>query len=139
MNISHPITLGFSLIWYSIIIGFFLRTKRISWFFYLLVLVFLGGVIVLIIYMCTLSANEKFMGGPLISFLRHVIIFSLLLFIPTHISNVNKFILSESAVYVLYENLILRNTIFLILYLIITIVVVVKLVKFETGPIIKRL
>ena len=31
-----------------------------SWFFYLIILVFLGGVIILIIYISTLAANEKF-------------------------------------------------------------------------------
>jgi len=53
LRLTHPISLGIILIFYSLLF-------RTLWFFYLLVLVFLGGVIILIIYIRTLAANEKF-------------------------------------------------------------------------------
>merc|ERR1711970_1483685 len=57
---SHPISIGLILVLLSILSGAILIKMNITWFFYLLVLVFLGGVIVLIIYISTLAANEKF-------------------------------------------------------------------------------
>merc|ERR1712002_713944 len=57
---SHPISIGLILVLLSILSGAILIKINITWFFYLLVLVFLGGVIVLIIYISTLAANEKF-------------------------------------------------------------------------------
>ena len=60
MIMSHPISLGIIIIIMALNIGLWAFYIVYSWFIYLLVLVFLGGVIVLIIYMSTLSANEKF-------------------------------------------------------------------------------
>merc|ERR1712237_294372 len=97
----------------SIIIGIIVIKITLSWFFYLLVLVFLGGVIVLIIYINTLAINEKFF------------------FIKINLSNFISIIL--------YESMNSVSLLFLILYLLLTLICVVKLVKFEYGPLIKRL
>merc|ERR1712237_221396 len=61
LNLTHPISLGIVLIFYSLLMGVTTIIFRTPWFFYLLVLVFLGGVIILIIYIRTLAANEKFL------------------------------------------------------------------------------
>merc|ERR1712184_75222 len=107
LRLTHPISLGIILIFYSLLIGVATITLRTPWFFYLLVLVFLGGVIILIIYIRTLAANEKFIAPK-----------SFNLFAPVFIIFI---------------------TIFLITYLLITMVCVVKLVKFERGPLVGRL
>merc|ERR1739846_235111 len=97
----------------SIIIGIICIKINLSRFFYLLVLVFLGGVIILIIYINTLAINEKF-----------------------YFYKIN---FSNSISINLYESINFLSLIFLILYLLLTLICVVKLVKFEYGPLIKRL
>jgi hypothetical protein len=139
-QISHPISLGVVLIVYSLLVGRISIFFRFPWFFYLLVLVFLGGVIVLIIYIRTLSANEKFIiKSPshrgsiliLIYILRSVLFFDYIL--PGKLNN--------SGVYAfhVYEYSRSSLTVFLIRYLLLTIIRVVKLVKFEKGPLVARL
>ena len=120
------------------ILAFFIN---ISWFFYLLVLVFLGGVIILIIYISTLATNEKFYvfrlkNKRLISILLilRIVFINLIVFpsfdkIPPH-----NFIPN-----ILYEPINFNSILFLMLYLLLTIICVVKLVKFEAGPLIIRL
>jgi NADH-ubiquinone oxidoreductase chain 6 len=61
ISLTHPITIGLILIGHTVIIG--VVTGIISsnfWFSYILFLVFLGGVLVLFIYITRLAANEKF-------------------------------------------------------------------------------
>jgi len=137
---SHPISLGLILVILSLITGAFLIKIRISWFFYLLVLVFLGGVIVLIIYIRTLAANEKIFFKVtnkmvIFTFLSLIILLFLLLEKNLKIKTSIGVIVAGS----LYECSNISTLIFLIIYLLLTIVCVVKLVKFESGPLIKRL
>ena len=137
---SHPISLGLMLVILSSITGAFLIKIRISWFFYLLVLVFLGGVIVLIIYIRTLAANEKIffkVTNKMVIFTFLSLIILLFLFLEKNLK-----IKTSIGVIVagsLYECSNISTLIFLIIYLLLTIVCVVKLVKFESGPLIKRL
>merc|ERR1712002_700643 len=107
-----------------------------TWYLYLLIIVFLGGVIVLIIYICALSSNEKF--SSLNKFgLTKMVIFSLLsLTISYYYINL---VINISFVTPLYSSINYTCTIMLILYLLITIIVIVKLVKYEEGPLINRL
>ena len=137
---SHPISIGLILVLLSILRGGILIKINITWFFYLLVLVFLGGVIVLIIYMSTLAANEKF--------------FLSISTIKTGASGTARLVvgiglyqkyaggkISPGGIVasVLYEGPNMSILVFLIFYLLLTLVAVVKLVKFESGPLIRRL
>merc|ERR1712037_214355 len=132
LRLTHPISLGIILIFYSLLIGVATITLRTPWFFYLLVLVFLGGVIILIIYIRTLAANEKFIAPKPFN-----------LFAPVFIINNYNYTLKSSfntrILINLYEYSNRRISIFLITYLLITMVCVVKLVKFERGPLVGRL
>ena len=110
-----------------------------SWFFYLLVLVFLGGVIILIIYIRTLSANEKFFvtnTGLPISFL--LLLRLILVFYYEYNKTINLRIKS-CFISNVYEQSNSSLTLRLIIYLLLTILCVVKLVKFEKGPLVRRL
>merc|ERR1712037_766739 len=113
LRLTHPISLGIILIFYSLLIGVATITLRTPWFFYLLVLVFLGGVIIFIIYIRIFFINN---------------------YNYTLKSSFNTRILIN-----LYEYSNRRISIFLITYLLITMVCVVKLVKFERGPLVGRL
>lgn len=107
----------------------------------MIILVFLGGVIILIIYISTLAANEKFRIVKL-DWISIYTIFLLRVFIITIIkykNTINFIRINNTAVGILYESSNFTLLLFLILYLLLTLVCVVKLVKFESGPLIKRL
>lgn len=140
VTISHPISLGVVLIFYSLLVGRIRMFFSFPWFFYLLVLVFLGGVIVLVIYIRTLSANEKFAH----SYHNHSLFYfftaytlRILLFFEFSYALKSGNILSYVRHVYSYSNSVL--TIFLMRYLLLTMVRVVKLVKFEKGPLVGRL
>jgi len=137
--ISHPIFFSVILIISSIVIGIMCIKINLSWFFYLLVLVFLGGVIVLIIYINTLAINEKFFYYKINYKPTYLFIFFFLLQIILVKNFYYKINLSNYISMNLYESMNFISLLFLILYLLLTLVCVVKLVKFEYGPLIKRL
>ena len=139
LQLAHPLTLGLILISSAILTGSFLSLLRSSWFFYLLILVFLGGVIILIIYIVTLSANKKFTAP---SNLKTTIIIFLGLPIILNIRYRHSRISSSdygSPALFIYEHAQLPALEILMLYLLLTLVCVVKLVKFESGPLVRRL
>jgi len=123
----------------SIIIGVMCIKINLSWFFYLLVLVFLGGVIILIIYINTLAINEKFFFYKINHKYLYLFIFIFLLQIIFYKNFFLKINFSNFISISLYESINLLSLIFLIFYLLLTLICVVKLVKFEYGPLIKRL
>ena len=94
-------------------------------------------VIVLIIYIRTLAANEKFKNLKSYWGLS-ILLVPFILKVPINLSH---FKISSSMVSILslyhYSNFSLL--VFLILYLLLALVCVVKLIKFEAGPLIKRL
>merc|ERR1712008_561048 len=99
-----------------------------------------GGVIVLIIYIRTLAANEKIFFKVtnkmvIFTFLSLIILLFLLLEKNLKIKTSIGVIVAGS----LYECSNISTLILLIIYLLLTIVCVVKLVKFESVPLIKRL
>ena len=139
LYINHPISLGFILIFYALATGLLSLMLSSSWFFYLLVLVFLGGVIILIIYIRTLSANEKFFvtnTGLPVSFL--LLLRLILVFYYEYNKTINLGIKS-CFISNVYEQSNSSLTLRLIIYLLLTILCVVKLVKFEKGPLVRRL
>merc|ERR1712201_68821 len=103
MFISHPIFFSIILIIRSIVIGIICMKINLSWFFYLLVLVFLGGVIILIIYINTLAINEKFFFiKKNFSFIASVI--SLIIFFLVVKNTFSKINYSNSIRILIYEN-----------------------------------
>ena len=138
-KLTHPISLGIILVFYSLLIGITTMIFRIPWFFYLLVLVFLGGVMILIIYIRTLAANEKFIAPKSSRYLIFILVFLLSRFFSNYYNYIIKSSSNTRIVINLYEYSNISISIFSIFYLLITIVCVVKLVKFERGPLVGRL
>ena len=88
--------MAYVLIGYAILVRIRLRTLSIRWFIYLLVLIFLGGVIILIIYITSMAANEKF-NSYLKTRLRKIILGGALLIISiTFIPIIEKVIFLEN-------------------------------------------
>ena len=100
-------------------------------------LVFLGGVIILIIYINTLIINEKIFLKKFFHLGFYLFIIFIFFIYKNYIFiKVNN---RNFASIIIYENMNIFIILFLILYLLFTLICVVKLVKFEYGPLVKRL
>lgn len=58
--IYTPVSLGISLFLTRVFVVFLIRIFLCSWYRYILFLVYIGGMLVLFIYMCVISSNVKF-------------------------------------------------------------------------------
>nr|YP_010975293.1 NADH dehydrogenase subunit 6 [Aneogmena fischeri]WNX92427.1 NADH dehydrogenase subunit 6 [Aneogmena fischeri] len=151
MFMKHPLAMGFILLIQTILIS--LITGLISktfWFSYILFLVFLGGMLVLFIYITSLASNEMFslsMKLIIISLLMLMLfMFTLLLMDKNKMIqykniemmsnfNLNSYImenyLSLNKLYNFPTNLM---NILLMNYLLITLITIVKITKLFKGP-----
>nr|YP_010713102.1 NADH dehydrogenase subunit 6 [Meromyza saltatrix]WDA93968.1 NADH dehydrogenase subunit 6 [Meromyza saltatrix] len=153
MQINHPLAMGLILLIQTIIICLLtgLITKSF-WFSYVLFLIFLGGMLVLFIYVTSLASNEMF------SFSIKMIMYSLFLIMSTFMfmylmndyiyMNINIF---NNEMDLLYKNMFNKEnslnlnklynyptnmiTILLMNYLLITLIAIVKITKLFHGPI----
>nr|QXG19131.1 NADH dehydrogenase subunit 6 [Drosophila bifasciata] len=152
LNMIHPLAMGLTLLIQTIFICLItgLMTKSF-WYSYILFLIFLGGMLVLFIYVTSLASNEMFNLSIKLTLLASLILFFLLVtsilidksstsfFLINNemnpIMNLNSYIsensLSLNKLYNFPTNLI---TILLMNYLLITLIVVVKITKLFKGP-----
>nr|AMH85668.1 NADH dehydrogenase subunit 6 [Sarcophaga bullata] len=149
-NMKHPLAMGLTLLIQTTLICLTsgLMTKTF-WFSYILFLVFLGGMLVLFIYVTSLASNEMF------SFSIKLMITAIILFLLSisfysigsaslgkdwnmeikSIFDMNSYIMENSMSLVKlynYPNNLL--TIMLMNYLLITLIAVVKITKLFKGP-----
>nr|YP_009918971.1 NADH dehydrogenase subunit 6 [Pegoplata infirma]QMP96551.1 NADH dehydrogenase subunit 6 [Pegoplata infirma] len=151
MNMKHPLAMGLTLLIQTTLICLLsgLMTKSF-WFSYILFLVFLGGMLVLFIYVTSLASNEMF------SFSMKLLIISLSIFFMMmitlffldknillqysnleiqSISNMNSYLMENSlSLNKLYNYPTNLLTILLMNYLLITLIAVVKITKMFKGP-----
>nr|YP_009443871.1 NADH dehydrogenase subunit 6 [Amphigerontia montivaga]ATU07092.1 NADH dehydrogenase subunit 6 [Amphigerontia montivaga] len=145
----NPLTLGLILIFQTILLSIFVGLLTPSfWFLYLLMLVFIGGMLVLFVYVTSIFPNEKF------SFSQYSYIFLLslgsLLILTLYFMN-NLFMMNPNMNYL---DLLLMNKphhlmssttkifnsqnnfllIFLVNYLFYCMIVVIKITNFYSGP-----
>nr|YP_010025556.1 NADH dehydrogenase subunit 6 [Sarcophaga pauciseta]QOQ35855.1 NADH dehydrogenase subunit 6 [Sarcophaga pauciseta] len=150
-NMKHPLAMGLTLlIQTSLICSTTGLITKTFWFSYILFLVFLGGMLVLFIYVTSLASNEMFsfsmkllITTMMIFTLSTTILFfmdknTLMQFINIEtqpIFNLNSYIMENSLplnkLYNYPTNLL---TIMLMNYLLITLIVVVKITKLFKGP-----
>nr|AFO73441.1 NADH dehydrogenase subunit 6 [Anopheles farauti] len=152
MQMKHPLSMGLMLLIQTfltcLITGIYVKT---FWFSYILFLIFLGGMLILFIYVTSLSSNEMFsMSFSLLLISSTMILISLILFfildkslIEQFITNmeiqklsimnnlINENILALNKMYNFPTNLI---TLLLINYLFLTLLVTVKITKKFYGP-----
>nr|QNV12056.1 NADH dehydrogenase subunit 6 [Lithobius forficatus] len=134
--ISHPITLIFSLIIYTLLIAMMTSSMySMFWYGYILILVFLGGMLILFLYVASIAPNEMFPSIPV-----KMILMSLIMFIPLALylnKSSSLFIWDSSAMFNSLIKLYNQNfmlMLFIILYLLITLLIVVKITNFFSGP-----
>lgn len=147
-QIKHPLAIGFLLLIQTLIICLITGTifERF-WFSYILFLVFLGGILVLFIYVTALASNEIFIFSmKLIIYiiLTLIILLRINLFIdPIEFVIINNYSifnnilyksLNENSIFKLYNFPTNFINIFLITYLFFTLIVTVKITNFFFGP-----
>nr|AZA05078.1 NADH dehydrogenase subunit 6 [Drosophila subobscura] len=152
LNMIHPLAMGLTLLIQTIFICLIsgLMTKSF-WYSYILFLIFLGGMLVLFIYVTSLASNEMFnlsIKLTLFSMMILILLFIMSIFIDKSyttfffmnnemdsIFNLNSYFLENSLslnkLYNFPTNLV---TILLMNYLLITLIVVVKITKLFKGP-----
>ena len=134
--------MAYGLILYAVLVRIRLRTLRIRWFIYLLVLIFLGGVIVLIIYITSIAANEKFNSQLKKRFRRLILAILLVSLRITILPALEKVVFLENTPTFLMSLIEARSSLmyfWITFYLLLVLISVVKIVKLEEGPLVRRL
>ena len=144
--LSHPLSLGLIIIAQTLIICLnYSLLSKISWFSYILFLIFLGAIIVLFIYVASLAANEIFYQSNIITLFTItpliVIFFNDILLIPNNIINIkilsntsNININTSEILSMIFRPPYFLITLFIAAYLLLTLFIVVKLRSKFTGP-----
>lgn len=153
--LKHPLAIGLTLITQTVLVCIAVTLfSRMPWFSYILFLIFLGATLVLFIYVATLASNETFkLSFPIILIalitLLSLILFSLLRltsFFSEHtlfsqnllkdswvrtLNETNSTLVTLSRI---YRNYNISLTGLIILYLLLTLLVVVKIRSTFFGP-----
>nr|QZH43605.1 NADH dehydrogenase subunit 6 [Coboldia fuscipes] len=150
MQMSHPLAIGLMLLIQTLIISLITGLMaKTFWFSYILFLIFLGGMLVLFIYVSSLASNEMFkFSSNMMSISIMLLIFTLIMFIIMDKNMISFFNNLEMKNYIQFimnnDNSINLNklynmpsnfiTILLINYLFLTLIAVVKITNFFYGP-----
>nr|YP_009255463.1 NADH dehydrogenase subunit 6 [Anopheles laneanus]AND46712.1 NADH dehydrogenase subunit 6 [Anopheles laneanus]AWB98339.1 NADH dehydrogenase subunit 6 [Anopheles laneanus] len=152
MQMSHPLSMGLMLLIQTfltcLLTGIYVKT---FWFSYILFLIFLGGMLILFIYVTSLSSNEMFnmsFSLSLMSFMIFMFFMAIFLFLDKTL--IEQFVMNLEMEKILnFNNLINENmlslnkmynfpinmiTLLLINYLFLTLLVTVKITKKFYGP-----
>nr|YP_010533961.1 NADH dehydrogenase subunit 6 [Condylostylus luteicoxa]UXX49975.1 NADH dehydrogenase subunit 6 [Condylostylus luteicoxa] len=152
MQMNHPLAMGLMLLIQTLMISLASGIMAKSfWFSYIIFLVFLGGLLVLFIYVTSLASNEMFSMSMKITLLILTFSFmTVMILLVLDFSIINSFMensemiqLSENQSYCKENSLILSKiynyptnllTIILINYLLITLIAIVKITNVFYGP-----
>nr|YP_010489361.1 NADH dehydrogenase subunit 6 [Lauridromia dehaani]UWM10775.1 NADH dehydrogenase subunit 6 [Lauridromia dehaani] len=148
-QLNHPLSMGLILLLQTIMICLSSGLSTSSfWFSYILFLIFLGGMLVLFIYVASIASNENFLFSMslfiLISFLIFLLSLGLIFLDPLLTPNMMS--APESSIFMpyltstpnfinwLYSPPSMMFTLFIICYLLLTLFVVVKVTNMFLGP-----
>nr|WNG77949.1 NADH dehydrogenase subunit 6 [Helius pluto] len=152
MQMKHPLAMGMLLLMQTFIIclitGIFSKT---FWFSYILFLIFLGGMLVLFIYVTSLASNEMFSFSSNLMFNMTLLFMIMMIFmimmdfsiISSLISNLEMNLTTTQNNYIMENSINLNKlynfptnfmTILLINYLFLTLIIIVKISNNFMGP-----
>nr|YP_010238594.1 NADH dehydrogenase subunit 6 [Oestrus ovis]QTE20651.1 NADH dehydrogenase subunit 6 [Oestrus ovis] len=151
MTMNHPLAMGLTLLIQTTIIcllsGMLMKTY---WFSYILFLVFLGGMLVLFIYVTSLASNEMFTFSMKLTILSTLLIFislTITMFNDKNffqqLMNIEMNPINNMLIYMSENSLPLNKlynypinllTIMLMNYLLITLIAITKITNFFKGP-----
>nr|YP_009465613.1 NADH dehydrogenase subunit 6 [Sergia lucens]BBC69449.1 NADH dehydrogenase subunit 6 [Sergia lucens] len=149
-RLLHPLTMGIMLLAQTTMICVTAGLSMNSfWFSYILFLIFLGAMLVLFIYVASLASNEPFsFSFSLYSGLLLTFLLTLVILISWDSLCLNFSIKIESSTYTepmyyqltplllstIYNNTSMNLTLFVVLYLLLTLIAVVKITDTFFGP-----
>nr|UNY33508.1 NADH dehydrogenase subunit 6 [Lepidurus apus apus] len=144
MTLTHPLSMGLSLMIQSLIICLMSGMLFLNyWFSYTLFLIFLGGLLVLFIYISSLASNELFKLNPYTLITGLMISMLLMLIIYLNSENLWTNLLTHTWMTLItyktflvkiYNPMLFQMMLFLISYLLLCLVVVVNITKFDSSP-----
>nr|YP_010626035.1 NADH dehydrogenase subunit 6 [Inocellia cheni]WBK02794.1 NADH dehydrogenase subunit 6 [Inocellia cheni] len=141
VKMKHPLIMGFLLIiqtlLISLITGFI---NNLFWFSYILFIIMIGGMMILFIYMTSLASNEKYNFSSSFFFMNFMVLMMMILllliidpfiFNLINMNNEKSIILNLNKLY----NLNSKNiTLMSIIYLLFTLITVIKITNKNLGP-----
>nr|YP_009459905.1 NADH dehydrogenase subunit 6 [Cheumatopsyche speciosa]AUT18170.1 NADH dehydrogenase subunit 6 [Cheumatopsyche speciosa] len=147
MIIKTPLNMGMLILFQTLIFSMILNiNSNIYWMSYILYLIMLGGILILFIYMCSITSNEIFkfnINFMILSFILYIYLFMMsyyknffwLNFMISKL-NLNFFINKEIIMNVskIYNNFTMMITIILIIYLLISLLMVAMFTNMMYGP-----
>ena len=139
LYVSHPVMMAGVLIAVAIISSMLVGKISISWVFYLLALVFLGGVIVVLLFIVSVCANEKFFYYEGVNLGLFLFVAALTRFFLNKYRGLRFELKRNILPSLLYQRDAACAFITFIAVLVLCIIRVVKIRKLESGPLIKRL
>nr|WGL39519.1 NADH dehydrogenase subunit 6 [Limbodessus compactus] len=149
---NHPLSMGINLLMQTIIISIMMIMFSLSsWFSYILFLVMVGGMLILFMYMTSLASNEKFKFSIKIMIISMIFLMIMMMTMKMDPLLMNMFSKTSNNMELLNNMSLLKNenlnslnplynkpnyiiTIMMINYLLITLIAVVKITKFNKGP-----
>nr|UFR82874.1 NADH dehydrogenase subunit 6 [Jumnos ruckeri] len=146
MFIKHPLSMGLTLLSQTITIALTLGMFNLNfWYSYIMFLIMIGGMLVLFIYMTSVASNEKFkfsikmLTMIMIIFLISSSFFLIIDHFMININNSYEETLTYTSDYKLSLNKFLNMPLMFILllmivYLLITLIAVVKITNIKQGP-----
>nr|AML26492.1 NADH dehydrogenase subunit 6 [Staphylinidae sp. BMNH 1274661] len=148
MFLNHPMTMGLLLLTQTITVALITGTLALNfWFSYIIFLIMVGGMLVLFIYMTSIASNEMFnmsMNLIIISTMMTFIFFIMYFIIDPFYYSMSQTLLESNLInYKDSNNYNLSKffnypsmfvVFFMIIYLFITMIAVVKITKIEYGP-----
>nr|YP_010944270.1 NADH dehydrogenase subunit 6 [Willemoesia forceps]WLW41807.1 NADH dehydrogenase subunit 6 [Willemoesia forceps] len=145
--LNHPLSMGLTLLFQTVLICATSGMKMTSyWFSYILFLIFLGGLLVLFIYVTSLASNEKLNFSAPLSIFCVIFFFTFnllsLLLDPLLASFKINYLPSsltfkegvQQTIAAIYNTPSMLFTLFLVLYLLLCLLIVVKISNVHSGP-----
>nr|WHM51599.1 NADH dehydrogenase subunit 6 [Rhinotermes marginalis] len=139
---KHPMAMGLILLMQTIFTCLISGTMYKSfWFSYILFMIMIGGMLVLFMYMTSIASNEMF--SPANKLVFTITLMSPLLFMmganPTNNKEMTEHntIMEDEVILTttpMYEHTTGMLTIMLVLYMLLTLIVVVKMININWGP-----
>nr|YP_006503971.1 NADH dehydrogenase subunit 6 [Schedorhinotermes breinli]AFM92471.1 NADH dehydrogenase subunit 6 [Schedorhinotermes breinli]QAX91100.1 NADH dehydrogenase subunit 6 [Schedorhinotermes breinli] len=139
---KHPMAMGLILLTQTILMCLISGTMFKSfWFSYILFMIMIGGMLVLFMYMTSIASNEMFLSpNKMITIVTLTIpLIYTMMIDPTsnkEMSDYNTMTENEvtTATTPMYEQMTGTLTILLVMYMLLTLIVVVKMININWGP-----
>nr|YP_011036651.1 NADH dehydrogenase subunit 6 [Xestocephalus ishidae]WRK21255.1 NADH dehydrogenase subunit 6 [Xestocephalus ishidae] len=138
--IKSPMSMGMLLVLQSMILTMIMnKTCTSSWFTLMTFLMMIGGMMIIILYMTSITSNEKFKLNILMSItLLMMLIMSDELMIELQINENQEMIymlnMEKFSMMKIYNKNSMKLSLMMILYLLLTMISVSKIIKHNKGP-----